>query len=567
MLALHVTSWQHVLRQMERRQASMTGGGILIESLKAQDIKAIFGMPGNQNVHIYDALHKRGEGIKHLLVRHEQSATFMADGYARVTGEVGVALTVPGPGASNASTGIGEAYTDCVPVLLITGQSDRAFAGKDSSKLFHGLNQMEFFKPITKWCGRADSADEIPQVIETAFTMLKTERPGPVVIEIPNDVVTEETETSIPEKVDIPRRKGKPERIEKALEILQSAKAPIILAGGGVISSDASDELAVLAKLLHVPVITTRLGKGVIPEDNPLALSNIHGLAAKSALSQADATLAIGCRFTQIDTRGWALQIPQPLIQIDANESELGKEYRIAAGIAGDVKTVLGQLLEEFTHHGSKENLTKNSWEPILKEIRNEIRRQPKLPVLSELREILDRDAIVAVDVTSLGYRAFAEFDAYAPRSFLYPCIYVALGYAYPAALGAKLACPQKQVVSFSGDGGFMMGSFELATAVKYGLNVVAIAVNDNCLTAIRGQQGKACEGRYIDVDLFNPDFVKFAESFGAVGFRIENMKDFPSIVLEALSAKHPAVIEIPMAEEKDRLISWIPWLYRTPIE
>lgn len=545
----------------------MTGGEILIECLKAQGIKAIFGMPGNQNVPIYDALYRCGEGIQHQLVRHEQSATFMADGYARATGEVGVALTVPGPGASNASTGIGEAYTDCVPVLLITGQSDRAFAGKDSSKLFHGLNQMEFFKPITKWCGRADSAVEIPQVIEMAFRMLRTERPGPVVIEIPNDVVTEEAESSIPTKVEIPKQEGKTDEIKKAIGIIQSAKCPIILAGGGVISADASTELVALAEFLGVPVITTRLGKGAIPEDNPLALSNIHGLAAKSALSQADATLAIGCRFTQIDTRGWALQMPQTLIQIDANESELGKEYRITAGIAGDVKTVLKQLLAEFTRCGLQENLTKNSWEPILQEIRNDIGRQPKLPLLSELREILDRDAIVAVDVTSLGYRAFAEFDVYQPRSFLYPCIYVALGYAYPAALGAKLACPQKQVVSFSGDGGFMMGSFELATAVKYGLNVVAIVVNDNCLTAIRGQQGKACKGRYIDVDLLNPDFVKFAESFGALGLRVEDMKDFPAIVLEALAAKRPAVIEIPMAEEKDRLISWVPWLSRTPIE
>ncbi len=538
----------------------MTGGEILVECLKAQEVKAVFGMPGNQNVYIYDALYRRGEGIKHLVIRHEQSATFMADGYARVTGDVGVALTVPGPGACNASTGIGEAYTDRVPVLLITGQSDSKLANKDSSKLFHGLNQKQFFEPITKWFGRADTADEIPQIIEMAFTMLRTERPGPVVVEIPNDVVTAEAEVKIPPKVVVPKQKGKSDEIKKAIDILQSSQLPIILAGGGVISSNASNELTALAEFLGVPVITTRLGKGAIPEDHPLGLSNIHGLAARRALESADAMLAIGCRFTQIDTGSWSMQMPQPLVQIDADESELGKEYPIAAGIAGDVKTVLEQLLEELKHSG---NAKKNAWESILKEIEEEKKQQPKLLILSELRKILDRNAIVSVDVTSLGYRSFAEFDVYHPRSFLYPCVYVALGYAFPAALGAKVAHPDRQVVSVSGDGGFMMGSFELATAIKYGLDVVAIVVNDDAFGAIRGQQGKACDGRYIDTDLCNPDFVKFAESFGAIGFRVDDIGDFSSIVVEALRAKRPAVIEIPISREE--LVRWVPWLYRTP--
>ncbi|MBM3241732.1 thiamine pyrophosphate-binding protein [Candidatus Poribacteria bacterium] len=544
----------------------MTGGDILVECLKAQEVKAIFGMPGNQNVSIYDALYRRGEGIKHLVVRHEQSATFMADGYARVTGDVGVALTVPGPGASNASTGIGEAYTDCIPVLLITGQSDSRLANKDNSKLFHGLDQRKFFEPITKWFGRPNTVDEIPQVIEMAFTMLRTERPGPVVIEIPNDVVTAEvvdglcTVLKIPPKVSVPKKKGKSDDIKKAIEILRSSQLPIIFAGGGVISSDASNELTALAECLGIPVITTRLGKGAIAEDNPLALSNIHGLAARRALGSADAMLAIGCRFTQIDTGGWSIQMPQPLIQIDADESELGKEYPIATGIAGDIKTVLSQLLKELKN---SDTLKKNAWEPILQKIKDEIHQQPKLPILSELRKVLDRDTIVAVDVTSLGYRAFAEFEVYHPRSFLYPCIYVALGYAFPAALGAKVAYPDRQVVSVSGDGGFMMGSFELATAIKYGLNVVAIVVNDDAFGAIRGQQGKAYDGRYIATDLCNPDFVKFAESFGAIGFRVDNLDDFSSIIAEALRAKQPAVIEIPMTNKE--LIKWVPWLYPTP--
>ena len=538
----------------------MTGGEILVECLKAQEVKAVFGMPGNQNVYIYDALYRRGEGIKHLVVRHEQSATFMADGYARVTGDVGVALTVPGPGACNASTGIGEAYTDRVPVLLITGQSDSKLANKDSSKLFHGLNQKKFFEPITKWFGRANTADEIPQIIEMAFTMLRTERPGPVVVEIPSDVVMAEAEVKIPPKVVVPKQKGKADEIKKVVDILQSPQLPIIFAGGGVISSNASNELTALAEFLGVPVITTRLGKGVIPEDHLLGLSNIHGLAARRAVESADAMLAIGCRFTQIDTGSWSMQMPQPLVQIDADESELGKEYPIAAGIAGDIKTVLVQLLEELKQSGSSK---KNAWEPILKEIKNEIKQQPKLLILSELREILDRNAIVSVDVTSLGYRSFAEFEVYHPRTFLYPCIYVALGYAFPAALGAKVGCPDRQVVSVSGDGGFMMGSFELATAIKYGLDVVAIVVNDDAFGAIRGQQGKACDGRYIDTDLCNPDFVKFAESFGAIGFRVDNMGDFSSVVVEALRAKRPAVIEIPISREE--LVRWVPWLYRTP--
>lgn len=544
----------------------MTGADILVECLKAQGVKAIFGMPGTQNVYIYDALLRRGEGIKRILIRHEQSATFMADGYARSTGEVGVALTVPGPGASNASTGIGEAYTDCMPILLITGQSDTNIIARKPYKLFHGLDQMSFFKPITKFCARPNSASEIPDLIEKAFYKMRSLRPGPAVLEFTSDILTQEIQgdnVKVPQKVLPDRAEGDSREISKAARLLSQAQFPLILVGGAAIWSGAEKEVKQLAELLGAPVTVTRLGKGVLPEDDPLSLSNLNGKGGRKAFEIADLVLSVGCRFTSIDSRAWNLKLPPHHIQVDPDPAEIGSEYPLEVGICGDIKFVLGQFIEELK--ASKLPSSRSSrWEGPLSEIRQELIGSPKPPVLSEMREILDSDAIVSVDVHSIGYRAFAEFPVYSPRCFLYPCIYVALGYAFPASLGAKVAFPSRQVVCFSGDGGFLMGAMELATAMQYQINVVTIVVNDNCLTAIKGTQEHMCEGRSVDIGLKNPDLVKFAESFGAVGYRAGGPDEFKSALRKALKCEVPALIELPMQDRIKELIEGIPWLPRS---
>ncbi len=539
----------------------MKGGDILIECLKAQGIRCVFGMPGTQNIQIYDSLLRCGAGvIDHYLVRHEYASTQMADGYARSTGEVGVALTVPGPGASNASTGILEAFTDCVPVLLITGQSDSQFYMRHPSKMFHGLDQMSFFESVTKYCAIAHTIEEIPEVVENAFRVMRTGRPGPVVLEFPMDVVTGEGEVPIPPHVDRqPSGLPDPADLQSAMEALNQAEMPILFVGSAVIHSDAREELQQLTEKLNAPVVVARCAKGALPEDHPLALQIIYGFQGRQAMQIADCTLAIGPRFTSIDTRNWSLEFPRPLIQIDENAAEIGREYPCDVGVVGDLKLTLRALIEAVK--GGKD-----SWNHPLERIQEKFAAQPPLPLLPEIRAVLPDDGIFSVDVHAIGYASFAEFPVFDPRTFLYPNIGVALGYAFPAAIGAKVAHPDKPVVCFSGDGGFMMGAAELATAMMYGVNVVAIVVNDTALSAIKGSQQKGCNGRTIDTDLVNPDFVQFARSFGAYATRVDDLANFKGVLQDALAADRPAIIEIAMQDRQEELIGMIGWLHSEPL-
>lgn len=539
----------------------MKGGDIIIECLKAQGVSAVFGMPGTQNIQIYDALLRRGEGtIDHYLVRHEYAATQMADGFARATGEVGVAITVPGPGASNASTGILEAFTDCAPVLLITGQSDSSLYSKHPSKMFHGLDQMRFFESITKYCAIAHTVAEIPVVIENAFKAMRSGRPGPTMLEFPMDVVTGEGDVRIPPRVE--RTELPPPddaSLSTAVETIRKAKMPLIFAGSAVFHSNARNELRLLAEKLNAPVIVTRNGKGVLSEDHPLALQICYGYLGREALQRTDCLIGIGPRFTSIDTRNWSLELPQPFIQIDEDPDEIGLEYPCDIGVVGDLKLTLQALIEDV---GSGEN----GWDEVLAELRAGFDAQPPLPVIHEFQDVLPRDTIYAIDVHALGYASFAEFPIYDPRTFLYPNIGVALGHAYPAAIGAKVAYPDRPVICFSGDGGFLMGAVEMATAMKYGINVVAVVVNDGALSAIKGSQQKGCEGRTIDTDLLNPNFVEFAKSFGAYAERVEDLETFKDILRDALAAEKPALIEVMLQDRQDDIVDVIGWLMSEPL-
>ncbi|HIM10303.1 TPA: thiamine pyrophosphate-binding protein, partial [Candidatus Poribacteria bacterium] len=486
--------------------------------------------------------------------------TLMADGYARSSGEVGVALTVPGPGASNASTGLLEAFTDCVPVLLITGQSDSNLYARDPSKMFHGLDQMRFFEPITKYCAIAGTIADIPIVVENAFQAMRTGRPGPTMLEFPMDVITGEDKVTIPNRVQRHfKEPAKADDIQSVIQQVEQASRPIILAGSAVVHSCAMNELRNLAEKLNVPVAVTRCAKGALNEGHPLALQNISGFQAKQAMQMADCTLAIGCRFTSIDTRSWSFEPPRPLIQIDEDPAEIGREYQCDLGIIGDLRSSLQVLTDQI-------EASKDDWDHVLPSIREEFATQSRLPILPELRRVLPEDAIVAVDVHSIGYASFTEFPVDHPQTFLYPCIGVTLGYAFPAAIGAKIANPDKPVVCFTGDGGFMMGVSELATAMMYGVNVVTIVVNDGALTAIKGSQQKGCDGRTIDTDLYNPDFIQFAKSFGAYATRVNDLVDFEGILKEALASNSPAVIEVPMQDKQDNLIDIIGWLQSEPL-
>jgi len=543
----------------------MTGGKLVVECLKAHGVKVIFGMPGGHTTGIYDALYGENQ-IRHILVRNEQAGAFMADGYARATSEVGVCLTTAGPGATNASTGVAAAYSDSVPVLLISGQVKSEAADKEKG-YYHEMDQLSFFKPITKWNARAETVNDIPKLLNKAFAMLKTGRPRPVHVEVPIDVIADESDLEV--QATIYREyKGKSQvpsasSIAEASEILASSELPLIIAGGGVISADASEELIELAELLNAQVITTPMGKGAIPADHPLHagltwhqltadLGNMHDMVSPLP-GLSDAVLSVGCRFTQLATGDWVMKVPETLISIDIDETEIGKNYPVKVSIVADAKVALQKLIEELKKRDL--NVTWNfffsfkesrDWESIKARIPKPKRwAMEGWDIIPILRETLKRDAIVAADITRPGYMMLAKFDVYQPRTFLHSVTFIALGHGFPAALGAKVAYPERQVIAVCGDGGFMMTCQEMATAVQDSINVVVIVINDQSLTAIKSLQDRHYGGRHIAIDLQNPDFVKLAESFGARGLRVEKIEQFKPAMMEALNADVPVLVEI----------------------
>ena len=536
----------------------MTGADILIRSLKAQNVRCIVGMPGNQNIDIYDALLRTG-GIDHYLIRNEQGATLIANGFARASGEVGVALTVPGPGATNASTGIVDAHTDCVPVLLITGGTEVAYNGRDRSKCFHGLDQAAFFAPITRFFARPERIEDIPDAVRGAFAALRAPRPGPAVIELPMDVAAAKGEADVPAYVEGNRPPPDPSDLRRVAEVIARMERPAILTGGNTADANASPELRAFSEILSAPVLFSRLGKGVFPDSHPLSAGHCRGRLAKNVLRQSDGLIAVGCRFTQIDTSGWTMEMPSLRVQLDPEPAELGREITIDAGASGDLKQSLPALLDVLDEMEKPDDV----WMEALDRARGEIARSRRpLPIMSAMRAHLTTDAIVSVDVTSIGYRSFDEFPVDHPRCFMYPCHSVTLGFAAPAAIGAKLAQPHRQVAAFCGDGGFQMTAFELATAAEHGIEIVCVVINDGSLSAIRGAQAKAFNGRTIDTDMQTPRIADLARSMGARGVRVDDPERFPAVFADVIGLEGPTVIEVMMQKQRDALIRQVSWLY-----
>ncbi len=535
----------------------MIGGEILIEGLKAQGVRCLVGMPGTQNSRIYDCL-LRGGGINHYLIRNEQAATLMASGYARASGEVGVALTVPGPGSTNASTGLGDACADCVPVLLITGGTEVAYDGRARSKCFHGLDQAAFFAPITRFFARPRSVEEIPAALIGAFKALRAPRPGPAVIDLPADVAATPGDVEIPTYVEGDLPAPDPEAMRRAAAILSGCRRPAILAGGNVMAAGATAELRQLAEAWQAPVVLTRLGKGTLADGHPLCGEHCQGRLGRSILGAADGLLALGCRFTQIDTAAWSMDRPVPRVQLDPDSAEIGREFPVDAGVVGDLKQALPLLQEALQAQGGQ-----TGWDGLVEQLRrDQTAARPSLPLLAAMRGLLDPDAIAVMDVTCISYRGFDEFPVYQPRTFLYPCHYVTLGFAVPAAIGARLACPDRQVVAFCGDGGFQMTAYELATAAEHRIQVVFVVVSDGSLSAIRGSQAKDFDGRTIDTDMHTPHLADLARAMGVCGIRVEEPEGFPAVFAAALKEVGPTVIEVMMEEQREALIRGVPWIY-----
>ena len=524
--------------------ARMTGGQALARSLHREGVRVIFGLPGVQLYHALDALYDVPD-IRFITTRHEQATTYMADGYARASGQVGTALVVPGPGLLNASSGIGTAYAASSPVLVVSGQVERDLIGVDRGVLHEVNDQLDTIRPITKWASRVLRPTDIPSVVHEAFHQLNTGRPRPVEIEIPPETLAEEADTELPEPGGYERPAGSYESIQEGARILGSAKDPMIWAGGGAISSEASDALLRVAERLQAPVVTTPEGKGAISERHYLSLAALQTRndPFKTRLSQSDVLLAVGTRLAfehYLDN--------QRVVQIDVDYEEIGRNHDNTFGIVGDARRSLEELYRILSATAPARESRKEEIEAVNAERFDPASRiEPQASFVDAIRAAMPDDGIVVAGMTQVGYYSRTHFPVYQPRTFLTSSYFGNLGFAFPVALGAKVAQPDRAVVAISGDGGFLFNSQELATAVKYGINAVVVVFDDKAYGNVLRDQRDRFDGRTIGAELHNPDFVKLAEAYGARGIRAQGPEELESALRQALGVDAPTLIHVPV--------------------
>lgn len=529
----------------------MTGADVLVKSLYGAGVRVLFGMPGSHTVAIYDAIERHG-GIRTILIRNEQAGAFAADGYARATGQPGVVCTTAGPGATNALTGIGEAWADSVPLLLVTGQVNHDRLHEECGN-YHEIDLEAIFRPCTVYAGTAMSVQQVPEMVAKAWEAMTQGRPRPAALILPQDLMAMEALGHVEPTPcgDLPHRASAESLDIRAAQaavegatMIANADRPVILAGGGAVWADAGDEIRLLAERLDCPVLTSQQGKGILDERHSHALGHARSLRGRAALAHADAILAIGCRFTEVMTGFRKMQVPQRMVQIDINPGEIGMNYPAQIGIVGDAKLALQLILREMPAR------VKSDWSSHWAEVRAAKRPNTEW-LIDTLRAEIPDDAVVFTDASEMAYRMQTDFPAYRPRSLFYPSNYIALGWGFPAAIGAAVgfaaeSSPSRLVVSFSGDGGFLMTCQELATAVRYRLPMIILIHNDQTYGAIKNLQRLKHEQRYRDTDLNNPDFLALAAAFGIPARRTPDAEAFRAALREAQQQCGPFVIEIP---------------------
>jgi acetolactate synthase I/II/III large subunit len=541
----------------------MIGAKALIASLEKEGVDIVFGLPGGANLPIYDEL--VDANFRHVLVRHEQAAAHMADGYARIKRKAGVCIATSGPGATNLITGIATAHADSIPMVAITGQVPVAMIGKDA---FQETDIIGISNPCTKYAFQPRKAVEIPEVIKKAFYITESGRPGPVLVDIPKDVQQEKAEIEFPELIKV--RGYKPafdpdlSQIEKAIDLIMKAEKPIIMAGGGVILSGAFNELQALAEILMCPVVTTFKGKGGFPENHPLAMGPIgmHGHAeANKIIIEADCIIAIGARFSdrsvgRFDEFGKGMSI----IHLDVDPAEIGKNKSVDVAVVGDVKSSLRTLVKMLTTKGIRKD-PDNSWLKRRKElieyytstIKDYSREITAKKTLKKLRELLPSKAIVTTEVGQCQMWASLHFDVITPGTFFSSTGLGTMGFGFPASIGAKAAKPDVPVIDIAGDGSFNMTENSLAVSVLEKLPVIVFLLNNYMLGMVAQWQRTFYNRRYSGVEQNRcPDYVKLAESYGAQGIRVQSMNDLDKAIKTGLSSDVATVIDIPIDPEED---------------
>ncbi len=547
----------------------LSGAQIIIESLIAEGVDVIFGYPGGAILPTYDAL--LDSKIKHVLVRHEQGAAHMAEGYARVSGRPGVVMVTSGPGATNTVTGIADANMDSTPMVVISGQVPTTMIGNDA---FQEADFVGITRPCTKHNYLIKDVRDVARIVKEAFYISSTGRPGPVVIDVPKDVQQAEHVFKYPERVELrgykPTLKGNPRQIERAIEAIEKSDKPLFYVGGGVQWSGAAPEVTQLARGMGIPVTETLMGLGSVPASDALCLGmlGMHGsYGTNTAVCNTDCLVAIGARFDDRVTGRIADFAPhaKTIIHIDIDPSSISKNVKVDIPIVGDIKSVLADML---TVVKGRESIAKRraTWTKWHQQILQWKREKPlyengngKRPgdavspihVLEEMHGLTKGDCIVATDVGQHQMWVAQLFPFEKPRSFLTSGGLGTMGYGLPAGIGAKFAAPDRKVVVVSGDGSIQMNIQELGTAVQYKVDVKVIILNNYFLGMVRQWQEKFYQERYSYSAMSVPNFVMLAEAYGAHGFRIEKQSELARTMKEAFATPGPVLIDVVIPKEE----------------
>lgn len=523
----------------------MTGGAAIVKSLKQNGVEVMFGIPGVQLDHFFNALHDEGNSIRFIQNRHEQGGGYMAFGYAASSGKVGTYAVVPGPGFLNSSGALCTAYASNAPVLCITGQVASDKIDRHIGTHHEIRDQLEIIRKLTKWADRIEHPTEAPQAVDTAFRELQSGRIRPVGLEAAPDVLAQSADVTLRDATQTPAPLAPdPELIEAAARLLGAAEKPMILSGGGVF--DAGTELLAVAEILQAPVSMSRNGKGAVPADHYLGVAESVG---HRLYADADVVLAVGTRMYE-QYYGWGVDKGIKIVRIDIDPSEVARSGKPAVGIAADAKLALAALANALPGHNRKRPSREDELLAAKAGLQAEFEKlSPQWDYISVLREELPRDGFVVGESTQMAYMARIGMPFYHPRTYVSPGYQGTLGFGFPTSLGVKVANPDKEVVSITGDGGFLFAGSELSTAVQHRIGTVTLVFNDGAYGNVKRSQVHKYGGRVIGTELHNPDFVKYAESFGAQALRATTPEELRAALKKGFGNDLPTLIEIPVGE------------------
>jgi len=547
----------------------LTGSQILLESLKCEGVDTIFGYPGGAVINIYDDLYD--SSINHILTRHEQAAVHAADGYARCTGRVGVVIATSGPGATNTVTGIATAYMDSIPLVIITGQVPTPLIGNDA---FQEADICGITRPCTKHNFLVKNIRDLARTVKEAFYIARTGRPGPVLIDLPKDIQVNTLEFNYPETVELrgykPTYSGNFRQIEKAAKMILEARRPVLYVGGGINLSGANAELLALAELTRIPVATTLMAMSAFPQRHPLALGmlGMHGtFCANMSVTECDLLIAIGSRFDdRVTGRIDSFAEKAKIIHVDIDPTSIKKNVAVDLPIVGDLLDVLSKLKESLDQKTERLGVFREQlreWQSHIEtwRERHPMAYQPSDTVIKpqyviqKLRELSNDDAIITTEVGQHQMWTAQFFSFSQPRTFLTSGGLGTMGFGLPAALGAQVAFPDRQVIDISGDGSFQMNSQELATLVQYQLPVKIVILNNNYLGMVRQWQQMFFDKRYSQTVMELPiDFVKLAEAYGAVGFNATQVDEVETVIQKAFATPGPVLMNFKISREENVL-------------